>query len=55
LEAVDDAGDESDEADYDGERRKTSSAFVSDEGEKQQYGDERDKNHVNCPSAAGHR
>jgi hypothetical protein len=38
--AIYDARDESENAEHDGERRETVSAFVSGEGEKQQYGDE---------------
>jgi hypothetical protein len=46
AESIDDASDESDDAEHDGERREAFSAFVSGKGEKQQYGNERDKDHV---------
>ena len=43
--SIDDANDESDDAEHDGERSEAFSAFVSGKGEKQQYGNERDKDH----------
>ena len=46
ADSIDDASDESDDAEHDGERSEAFSAFVSGKGEKQQYRDERDKDHV---------
>jgi len=57
--SIDDANDESDDAEHDGERSEAFSAFVSGKGEKQQYGNERDKGHVtwhpfNLPTRIGY-
>jgi hypothetical protein len=51
--AVHDAGDESDHAENDGEGCETFSTLVNGNGEKQQRGNDSDKNHVNRPSAVG--